>query len=410
MTEVMRGMREKAAAVAAAPAAAPAAPAAPAATSPPAGSPGEGTAQTGTKDGGPAQFTGKGLEVRGVRIVYEPDARDVQPTTAVDDVDMTIAPGEIVALLGPSGCGKSSLLRAIAGIEPLAAGSISWDGHDVGAVPVHRRGFGLLFQDGQLFPHRSVAGNVAYGLRGSSRGSGLAGLLGRTGRRSRADLEARVRELLELVGLAGYDDRPVTTLSGGEKQRVALARSLAPEPSVLLLDEPLSALDRSLREHLAVELREVLVATRTTALFVTHDHDEAFTVADRVAVMSSGRILQIGTPTELWNAPASREVAEFLGYEAFLTADDGALLALAPHALRVVGRGGGQGNGLGNGWTGQVLSTVFRRGSADVSVQVDELGTVTVADPLPDEPLEPGHRVRLELGDEGVVRLRDERA
>nr|WP_247602120.1 ABC transporter ATP-binding protein [Cellulomonas denverensis] len=235
------------------------------------------------------------------------------PVTAVDGVDLELAPGGVLALLGPSGCGKSSLLRAVAGLEPVAAGSIAWRGEDLAGVPTHRRGFGLVFQDGQLFGHRTVAGNVAYGLRGAG------------------DSRARVAELLELVGLPGYGDRPVGTLSGGERQRVALARSLAPRPRLLLLDEPLSALDRDLRERLADDLRAVLVATGTTALFVTHDQDEAATVADRVAVMSAGRLVQSGSPEQLWAAPADAAVARFLGYRTALP---------GPEGTRVVAEGG----------------------------------------------------------------------
>ncbi|WP_413451833.1 ABC transporter ATP-binding protein [Georgenia phoenicis] len=233
-----------------------------------------------------------GLEARGVVVTYPGGP------TAVDGVDLDVPAGEVLALLGPSGCGKSSLLRAVAGLEPLAAGRLRWDGQDLEGIPVHRRGFGLMFQDGQLFPHRDVAGNVGYGL----------------GALPRADREHRVAELLELVGLAGYGARPVTTLSGGEQQRVALARSLAPRPRLLLLDEPLSSLDRSLREHLAGELRDIIHAAGTTAVYVTHDQDEAFTVATRIAVMARGHVLQADTPERLWRAPAGEEVARFLGY------------------------------------------------------------------------------------------------
>lgn len=224
---------------------------------------------------------------------------------AVDGVSVEVSLGEIVGLLGPSGCGKSTLLRVISGLVVPDSGSVSWDEADLSRVPVHKRGFGFMFQDGQLFAHKSVAANVAYGLKNSGF--------------SRVERDARVRELLELVGLAGYENRNVTVLSGGEKQRVALARALAPRPKVLLLDEPLSALDRELRERLALDVRSILRATRTTAVFVTHDQDEAFTVCDRVAVMRAGKVLQIDRPERLWRNPVSREVAEFLGYEAVLS-------------------------------------------------------------------------------------------
>nr|WP_324650026.1 ABC transporter ATP-binding protein [Georgenia sp. H159] len=273
----------------------------------------------------------RGLEIRDLVVTYPGGP------TAVDGVTLDVPTGEVLALLGPSGCGKSSLLRAVAGLEPVAAGALRWDGADVSDLPVHRRGFGLMFQDGQLFPHRDVTGNIAYG---------LASL-------TRADRERRVAELLELVGLTGYGTRAVTTLSGGEQQRVALARSLAPRPRLLLLDEPLSSLDRSLREHLAGELRDIVHAAGTTAIYVTHDHDEAFTVASRIAVMSGGRILQADTPERLWHAPASEQVARFLGYgpvvdavaagpgvrtplgvvELPVVADGAVRLALGPRAL-----------------------------------------------------------------------------
>jgi thiamine transport system ATP-binding protein len=204
---------------------------------------------------------------------------------AVQDVDLAVDAGEIVALLGASGSGKSTLLRGIAGLERVSAGTVWMRGRRMNHVPVHERQCGMVFQDGQLFPHRSVAKNIAYGLETS----GL----------DRAERRARVEEMLELVGLEGYGNRAVQTLSGGQAQRVALARSLATRPRVLLLDEPLSALDRALRERLAVDLRRILTSTGTTAVYVTHDHAEAFTVADRIAVMADGRVLTVGTRAEL---------------------------------------------------------------------------------------------------------------
>lgn len=223
---------------------------------------------------------------------------------AVSDVDIDVADGEVLALLGPSGCGKSTLLRAVAGLERPAAGALSWDGEDLAGVPVHRRGFGLVFQDGQLFPHRDVAGNVAFGPR-------MDGV-------PRAERARRVAELLAMVGLPDHGARRVTELSGGEQQRVALARALAPRPRLLLLDEPLSALDRALREQLALDLARVLREAGTTALIVTHDHDEAFTLADRIALMRAGRVTQVGRPDEVWRRPADEETARFLGCGGFV--------------------------------------------------------------------------------------------
>jgi len=220
-------------------------------------------------------------------------------TRAVDDVSLEVPSGTVMAILGPSGCGKSSLLRAVAGLEPLASGSVSFDGADLVRVPTHRRGFAMMFQDGQLFGHLDVAGNVGYALARK----GIRGSQART----------EVDRLLELVGLAGYAARRPTTLSGGEGQRVALARALAARPRLLLLDEPLSALDRSLRERLATDLRHVLTETRTTAMMVTHDHGDAFTVADRTAIMRAGRLVQQGETAEVWAHPVDADTAHFLG-------------------------------------------------------------------------------------------------
>ena len=224
---------------------------------------------------------------------------------AVDRVSLDLEQGRVLAVLGPSGCGKSTLLRAVAGLEPVTEGSLAFDGRDLARVPTHRRGFALMFQDGQLFAHLSVARNVAYSLR-------LRGV-------PAAARATRVRELLDLVGLSGFEDRLPATLSGGERQRVALARALAVEPRLLLLDEPLSALDATLRGRLALDLREILRAAGTTALMVTHDHEEAFTVADEMAVMRAGRIVQRGELSAVWRAPVDTDTALFLGYARVLT-------------------------------------------------------------------------------------------
>lgn len=220
---------------------------------------------------------------------------------AVDSVDLKVAAHETVCVLGPSGSGKSTLLRVVAGLQELDEGRVVLDGQDVTAVPVHRRELGLMFQDHQLFPQRDVAGNVAFGLR-------MHGI-------PRAEAEGRVTKLLELVGLPGAAHRSISTLSGGEQQRVALARALAPEPKLLMLDEPLGQLDRSLRERLVVELGQLFHRLGTTVLAVTHDQGEAFALADRVVVMRDGRIAQAGTPVEVWQQPADEFVARFLGFD-----------------------------------------------------------------------------------------------
>jgi thiamine transport system ATP-binding protein len=192
----------------------------------------------------------------------------------LDGASISIAAGEVVALQGPSGSGKSTLLRVIAGLLVPTSGTVSLDGRDVSDVPTHRRGIGMVFQDEQLFPHRSVADNIAFGLR-------MHGV-------ARAERGARVEELLELVGMAGFGSRAVTSLSGGEAKRVALARSLAPRPAVLLLDEPLTGLDRELHDELAAELARLLRVAATTALLVTHDPAEAAAIADRTEHLTRG--------------------------------------------------------------------------------------------------------------------------
>ncbi len=220
-------------------------------------------------------------------------------TPVLRGVSFEAEEGEVVCLLGPSGCGKTTLLRIVAGLEIAGSGRVVFAGRDLRDVPVHQRGFGLMFQDYALFPHKDVAANVAFGLRMQ--------------RLPRPRVAARVAEMLDLVGLAGYERRRVFELSGGEQQRVALARSLAPGPLLVMLDEPLGSLDRARREELMVELRAILKRVGLTALYVTHDQEEAFAVSDRVIVMRAGRIVQRGTPQEVYCRPASPWVARFLG-------------------------------------------------------------------------------------------------
>jgi ABC-type Fe3+/spermidine/putrescine transport system ATPase subunit len=214
-------------------------------------------------------------------------------------VSFFVDEGEVVCLLGPSGCGKTTLLRIVAGLEVADEGQITFDGKALDDVPVHRRGFGLMFQDYALFPHQNVMANVAFGLR-------IQGLSWR-------QIEARVADMLALVGLQGYEQRRVYDLSGGEQQRIALARSLAPGPRLLMLDEPLGSLDRALREELMNELRSILKQVGVTTIYVTHDQQEAFALADRVLIMEGGRIVQEGTPQTVYRHPASLWVAHFLG-------------------------------------------------------------------------------------------------
>lgn len=220
-------------------------------------------------------------------------------TPVLRDVSFVADEGEVVCLLGPSGCGKTTLLRIIAGLEAADSGEIIFDGRSLEGVPAHRRGFGLMFQDFALFPHKDVAANVAFGLRMQAR--------------SRQKVECRVSEMLDLVGMEGYRERRVYDLSGGEQQRVALARSLAPDPRLLMLDEPLGSLDRALREDLMNELRTILKRVGVTSIYVTHDQQEAFAVSDRVILMRRGSVVQQGTPRDLYFRPASSWVARFLG-------------------------------------------------------------------------------------------------
>jgi len=219
-------------------------------------------------------------------------------TLALDKISFTADEGEIVALLGPSGCGKSTLLSVIAGLELPDRGDVLWRGTSLSGTPPHLRGFGLMFQDFALFPHMNVYANVAFGLR-------MAHI-------PPQQMEQRVREMLMLVGLPNISKRDVNTLSGGEQQRVALARALAPHPRLLMLDEPLGSLDRNLRDRLVIELQAILHQMHQTAIYVTHDQEEAFAIADRIILINSGRIEQIGTPQDIYRDPASIFVARFL--------------------------------------------------------------------------------------------------
>jgi ABC-type Fe3+/spermidine/putrescine transport system ATPase subunit len=214
-------------------------------------------------------------------------------------ISFTVAHGETICLLGASGSGKSTLLRLVAGLEEPERGRILWDGEDLSSVPAHLRNFGLVFQDYALFPHLNVAGNIGFGLK-------MQGL-------SANDIKIRVVDIMKKVNLTGFATRRVTDLSGGEQQRVALARALAPGPRLLMFDEPLGALDRSLKDNMLQELRRILRDTGVPAIYVTHDQEEAFAIADRILLLHEGRIVQEGKPAEVYAHPASAWVAEFLG-------------------------------------------------------------------------------------------------
>jgi iron(III) transport system ATP-binding protein len=309
---------------------------------------------------------------------------------ALDGASLDAGAAEVVALLGPSGCGKTTTLRIVAGFESADSGSITLAGRDLIRLPPHARDIGLVFQDYALFPHMSVADNIAYGLK----------------RRSiaRPQREARVAEMLELVRLGGLGARRPAQLSGGQQQRVALARALAINPRLLLLDEPLSNLDAKLRHTLQTELRQILTRIGTTTLIVTHDQEEAMALADRIAIMSAGRVLQLGTPREVYEAPACRFVAEFLGQALWLEghAEPGGFvtragtrlaaspprrvaqghgLLIRPEALRLGAPDGGD-----NALTARVIGHRYRGAATLLDLLVEGTAPVALALP-PDAPL-----------------------
>ncbi len=335
------------------------------------------------------------LEARGLFLRFG----DVR---ALDGIDLTVADSETVAIMGPSGSGKTTLLRVIAGLEPPDEGSIMWNRRSLDAVPPHRRDFGLMFQDYALFPHRTVAGNIAFGLR-------MQGA-------SREKAAGRVVEVLDLVGLAGMGSRPVGTLSGGEQQRVALARTLAPSPRLILLDEPIGSLDRVLRDRLLEEMRSIFEQLAIGVVYVTHDREEAFAVADRVAIIESGRIVRTGLPKEVWTDPRSEFVARLLGlvnvfpataseagidvgwiaWKADVT-DPGTVTGVVIPPESILLRAGGA------AW-GRVTDSRFVGANSRVSVAVDGGPTVVASTP---QPHEIGEEVAIVVAEERVGYLRE---
>ena len=295
----------------------------------------------------------------------------------LDGASLDVADGEVVTVLGPSGSGKTTLLRVIAGLQPPDSGRVVLDGVDLAGTPPHRRGIGLVFQDHALFPHRDVLGNVAFGLR--MRGD------------TPEAIAARSAKLLELVGLTGFERRSVGTLSGGEQQRVALARALAPEPRVLLLDEPLGSLDRRLRDRLLEDLAALFDRLSLTAVYVTHDQTEAFALGDRVAVMRAGRVVQAATPDELWARPLDADVARFLGI-GNVEGDE----VIRPEAVTV--------QRAAHGGAGVVESAVRTGPIVRLRVRLDDGRMLEAAEASIDHP-EPGDRVDVAIDPNGIVRL-----
>jgi ABC-type Fe3+/spermidine/putrescine transport system ATPase subunit len=307
------------------------------------------------------------LSARQIEHAYDDD-------TVLHDIDLTVHEGEILCLLGPSGCGKTTLLRVIAGLEPGYRGTVTVAGNNMQGVAVHRRGFGLMFQDFALFPHMNVSDNIVFGLK-------MQGI-GHKERQKRAD------EMLKIVGLEGFGERDVTQLSGGEKQRVALARSLAPEPRLLMLDEPLGSLDASLREQLMIELRQIIKSVGLTTVYVTHDQQEAYAVADKVAIMNAGRIEQMDTPEQLYHQPRTPFVARFLGLTNLVSVDvlpdtlrqaisdsqieKNDIVLLHPDGIQVAESEAGE-----NMLSGEVHERVFQGGRYRLRVHITDSDTLT---------------------------------
>ena len=330
-------------------------------------------------------------------------------TAALRATDLTIPAGEVLVLLGPSGCGKTTLLRLVAGLErPDAGGAIRFDGEDVTALSVERRQVGMVFQSYALFPNMSVAENVGYGLK-------LRGV-------PRVERAAEVARLLDLVGLAAFAARRVDTISGGQRQRVALARAIAIKPRVLLLDEPLSALDAALRDRLRVEIATLLRAFGTTAIYVTHDQAEAMAIGDRVAVMDRGGIAQIGTPEDIYARPASRFVAAFVGTSNRLSGpvvggmlrigeslipvggpDRATTVWFRPEAVALHGASRG-----GDGLAGSVIASTFFGPTCRLSVALGDGHAPVLVDVPAAERVPVGAPVRLTLHPAAFTEFPDE--
>src|SRR5438309_2285800 len=358
--------------------------------------------------------TGSSEGRAGVEVRLEHLTRKYATTTALDRLTLTLAPGELVALLGPSGCGKTTALRLLAGLEEADSGRVIIAGKDVTNVPANRRNIGMVFQAYSLFPHMSARQNVEFGMQLQHVGP--------------AERRERATEVLDLVGLAAHANKFAHQLSGGQQQRVALARALAIKPKVLLLDEPLSALDAKVRARLRDEIRRVQLEVGITTLFVTHDQEEALAIADRVGVMRAGRLEQLGPPTTIYSRPATPFVAEFVGLTNRLpgvvrggevevrgtrlpmvqpdAADGPAVALVRPEAVTFAGDGEGASGPL----AGTVIATAFLGATSRVTV---DLGDITILAQLPTSEASAhpaGTRVRLALRPDAVLIARDEAA
>jgi len=349
----------------------------------------------------------------GIEVRLEKLRRVFAGTVALDELSLTITPGELVALLGPSGCGKTTALRLVAGLDEATSGSVSFGGSDVTHLGANRRGVGMVFQAYSLFPHMTAIQNVAFGLQ--------------MRRVNDADRTRRAGEMLELVGLSGFADRYPQQLSGGQQQRVALARALAIRPKVLLLDEPLSALDAKVRARLRDEIRRVQLEVGITTLFVTHDQEEALAIADRVGVMNKGRLEQLGPPTVVYSRPATSFVAEFVGLTNRLdgtvkdgvvevrglriplvkpdTADGPATALIRPEAVSIATDGAESGP-----LTGTIIAVSFLGATSRVTV---DLGDAIVLAQMPTSDVgshAAGTRVKLQVRPDPVLIAREETA
>jgi len=349
------------------------------------------------------------LQIASVHKVYQ--SPEGPPVKALDDVSIEVRNNEFLTLLGPSGCGKTTLLNCIAGFEDLDGGDLILDGRSLRSVPAHRRPFNTVFQNYALFPHMTVTQNVGYGLD--------------VARVERPERDRRVNETLALVGLAGFGGRRPAQLSGGQQQRVALARSLVLKPKVLLLDEPLSALDRKMREAMQIELKRLQHSVGITFIFVTHDQEEALAMSDRIAVLANGKLQQLGSPTEIYDRPANEFVANFVGTSNVFTGKvvakngpdltletangrrlraqnsqfglaDRVRLVLRPEHLRIVGPHDGDAACIIDG---RVVETVFLGSVLQVHVDVGFGRTALLLHPhegrQPQNAIAPGAEVRI---------------